>query len=196
VIVVLCDDSKTAPAYFYALKLRVKENVTVDVVGLKCSEQTPAQVIAQAKSKAKELRGKAKKFKSGDAVWVLIDCEATKAQHDAAKQAAAEGAKHGIQVARSNPCFEIWTLAHLFDTGEAFNDCAAVNQTLRAKWKEQFKQEMPKKSQADYAKLMDMRGEAVKRCKRRNRKNGGSWTEVYKVIEAIEQAAKPADGQP
>ncbi len=141
-IVVVCDDTKTAVAYFTALKQEVKSRKIVNVYPASCNGATGRKVIADAKSRAEDRD-------PDDSVFVLIDVD-TNPDMNGLRQ---EGAGNGIEVLFSNPCFEIWTLAHLQDTGEMFADCDAVVRRIKIKWKETFGIEFANKAQADYEKL-------------------------------------------
>ena len=189
VIVLVCDDSVTAVAYFTELKREVKSKVTLQVCPAPCHGATPSDVIDLAAKKADLLQ----KFRDPDdraeQVWVLIDLEAQHHTQVQANQAKHNGEAKGLGVALSMPCFEVWTLAHLIDTGQAFADCHAVVDRIRQEWRKTFGKDFPsKKAQADYSVLMPLRHTASHRASHRNASTDQSWTEVYKVIEAVTAA--------
>ena len=136
----------------------------------------------------KEIREDEKARDKADqqSVWALIDLEATQTQNEAAPQAEIKGEKAGIHVALSKPCYELWTLLHLHDTGEAFADCDAVISRLKRDWRTRFGQSFVK-SQADYSKIIEFRIDAAKLAKQHHKNRDPSWTEVFGVIEEIEQ---------
>lgn len=188
IVVVVCDDKKTAVAYFTELKREVKAKVTLHVEKAACHGATAVEVVSTARRKAAELveNRAEEEMVCRDAVWALIDLESESDRQDKARCAKTGAEKHGVCVALSNPCFEVWTLAHLADTGEDFSDCEAVIKRMKAEWKRTFATEFQKKkAQADYSKLMEFRTQAIQRCKKRCQRDP-SWTEVYKVVELIE----------
>jgi hypothetical protein len=90
-------------------------------------------------------------------------------------------------VALSNPCYELWSLLHLVDTGEMFINCAAVIERLAKEWQGRFKQAFGPKAQADYSKIIEDRMAAVARARKHHENGDQSWTEVYLVVEDIER---------
>jgi hypothetical protein len=175
VIIVVCDDTKTAVSYFELLKHEVKDRCTVRVYGAPHCGADANEVMAFALSKAPEAR------EPNDQIFVLIDLDTNPDENEIRRA----GNAAGVKPALSKPCYEVWTLAHLEDTGESFLDCDAVVKRIATKWRELFDQEFGRKAQADYSKLMAMRGDAIQRCKRRNKSTSPSWTEVWLVVEAI-----------
>jgi hypothetical protein len=135
---------------------------------------------------ALELDKSLKPKQEGDSTWVLLDMESEKFKQEHAQRAKKRAVSGEVKVLLSNPCYEIWTLAHFVDTGEAFHNCGAVIARVKAEWKQKFGISFgSKKGHADYAKLMPLQGEAVKNAKKRNPQQDPSWTEVYKAVEAI-----------
>lgn len=186
IVVVVCDDSRTAVAYFTELKREVKHRVTVMVVKAPCHGAAAASVIALAKSEAAEL-DRDRDDADSSAVWALIDLESEPERQDSAAKAKSGISGTDVQIALSKPCFEIWTLAHFVDTGEAFKDCGAVLAAVKSEWKKQLGVAFGKqKAQADYSKLMLLRAKAVERCKQHRQRKDPSWTEVHWVVESID----------
>jgi len=184
VVTVVCDDTRTAVAYFTELKREVKAKVTVNVKPApRCgatSDDVRAHAVKLAKSRERE------ETETNDSTWVLLDLETEGNRQAQAQQAQKSGAGKGVHVLLSKPCYEVWTLAHLIDTGEAFNNCAAVVDRIKTEWKKKFRTGFgSKKGQADYGKLMPLRDTAVQNAKRRSPERDPSWTEVFKVVEAI-----------
>lgn len=98
-----------------------------------------------------------------------------------------------MSVALSDPCYEVWTLLHLQDTGEMFVDCGAVLARIRQRWKTRFGQEFGKKAQADYSKILADRATAAERARRHHQNGDQSWTEVYLLIDEIARRCAEAD---
>ncbi len=187
IVVVVCDDMVAACSYFADLKREVKSLITVDIRSAPCHGAMPADVLSRGAECAKELTS-ADSHDPEDAkecVWVLIDLEAEPKRRRAAFDAQRAADAAGVSVALSEPCFEVWTLAHLIDTGMGFNGCADVVNRLASEWERVLGQPFPKKSSADYSKLRTLRASAIARSKRRSAGTDQSWTEVYKVVELI-----------
>jgi hypothetical protein len=189
VVIVACDDTKTAVAYFTEFKREVKATVTVRIEPAPCCGASPVGVLSRAAKLALDLKPE----EDGDSIWVLLDTES-----ESHKQTQTQKTKHQahggrVQVLLSKPCYEVWTLAHFVDTGETFADCSAVLTRVKEEWKKKFRSSFAnKKAQADYGKLMPLRHEAVKNARKRDPGRDPSWTEIYKVVEAIHKLCEGA----
>ncbi len=184
IIVVVCDDTKTAVAYFNEMKRDFKSTVTLKIIPAPCTGATAEDVVQKAMEARASLQSD--DDNGADEVWVLLDLESGEERQARANNAKQKAENEDIRVARSNPCFEIWILAHLVDTGRAFRGCEAVLDEVKQEWSKAFKSDFgAKKAQADYSKLMPLRADAIRRCKTRNPQNTPSWTEVYRVVESI-----------
>lgn len=187
IVVVICDDSRTAVNYFAPLKQRYKTSLTLRVEPAPCHGATPEDIISCAQEAVKRFRGSKDDHLS---VWALIDTEHDHKTCAAAMSAKAAAAGHSYEVALSKPCFEIWTLLHLVSSGAHHKDCQAVLAALRKSWKAKFYEEFPSnKARADYAKLVPLISDAVRNASLHHANEAPSWTEVYLVIKDIERLA-------
>ncbi len=185
---IVCDDTKTAVAYFMELKRKVKQQLTLDIIKAPRHGATAQDIVDRAAQYASNLHIDRPEHNSAnrDIVWALIDLEGEANRQAQANLVKGKANESDVQIALSNPCFEIWTLMHLADTGAAFVDCQAVVRRIRTEWKKVFGSEFnSQKAQADYHKLMQHRDTALARSKRRQQSHDPSRTEVYKVIESI-----------
>ncbi len=188
VVVLVCDDAKTAVAYFQEMRREFKAKVTLKIVPAPCSGATADDVVKAAITERLALGPDSSVAASEpqDEVWALLDLEVQSELRNLANAAKLKAEDNSVRVALSDPCFEIWTLAHLTDTGTAFANCAAVVAEIKKEWKKEFGTDFgQKKAQADYSKLMPLRGLAISRCRPRHERKDPSWTEVYKVVESI-----------
>ena len=164
----------------------MSRHVTLDVRGAKCSDST-ADVI----DLAIKLRSAQEADDSDDCVWALLDTEHLR--HNRAKAVAEKrrGEANHIRVALSDPCYEVWTLSHVEDTGKQFLNCRKVIERIKQQWRSVSNAPFEKKSQADYVKLMQFRETAAERAKRHWENRDKSRTEVYRIIEQIETIRQP-----
>ena len=179
--------------------------MALTVVRNRCGQAGPAELVERAKRSWADLKkGGAGDSKDKGSVWVLIDREHTpecQAAADRAKEAndkkteeekeepnrKGKSRRYGPTVLLSNPCYEVWTLLHLEDTGTSFNDCSAVIARIKNAWQRTFKQPFGgKKAQADYAKILGERQTAAKRARQHHENGDPSWTEIYKLSEEID----------
>lgn len=182
VVVIVCDDSTVAPAYFNELKKVVKQKLTVQVDKASCSESSPEQVVL----KAEQHLGALDDPNDRQSVWVLFDREGSDKQQDAADRITKNAVDVGIKVAVSHPCYDLWTLLHFEDTGSYFENCKKVVDRLIVQYNNRFETKVDRKTEIAYEKLIDDRLEASARAKRHHEAGDQSWTEVYKVIEEID----------
>jgi hypothetical protein len=175
VITVVCDDTTTAVGYFELLRHEFRDQKTIRVYPAPRCGALGNDVIQHAIEK------KPVPVESGDRTVVLVDVDTNPNQQTLAKS----GMDKDVEVLFSKPCFEVWTLAHLEDTGQAFQDCSAVIHRIKIKWKAQFDQDFGRKSQAEYSKIIPYRQVAIDRCRKRNAQNSQSWSEVWKVVDII-----------
>jgi hypothetical protein len=115
-VLVITGGVKTEPAYLHFLRDKLgTSGVTIQVVE---SGRDPLRLVDEAivqKSQdaldAKRSRDSSNVF---DSVWVMTDVDDFE---KAIPQALAKAANDEVQVAVSNPCFEIWLLWHASDHG-------------------------------------------------------------------------------
>ena len=187
VIAIVCDDERTAVAYFNEIKREVRMKLTLKVVSKPKSWASANEVVDEAiRVRAELQRDEDEGEEQRDSVWALLDLEDTDVTAGAATTAKVRAEEADVNVALSKPCYELWSLLHLEDTGESFADCRAVIERLKQQWRRTFDQEFRKKAQADYSKILSLRSEAAKRAKRHRTNNDPSWTDVYLVIEKID----------
>ncbi len=112
-VLVCCEGDVTEPSYFNGLKREGHNNllhVEVQPVGM-----TPKPLVDYAVDLKKEAETKARREKDDnlkyDEVWCVFDVDAHEHVPDAKQKAGA----HKINLAISNPCFELWLLLHFQD---------------------------------------------------------------------------------
>ena len=107
--VLFCEGANTEPEYFKALvrllKLRMVDVETVAAAG---DPLGIAKMAAKWKSNKHQRVGNIDTYEKGDQVWAVFDRD----QHKRFDEAVSLCERQGINVARSNPCFEIWLILH------------------------------------------------------------------------------------
>lgn len=108
---IVCEDNKSAPNYFYALKKHENLSATsVTIVGSGGNTQ-PIQVVNKAihmRDQAARPDSETEEFES---VWCVIDGDFETAIPNARARAIA----NGVHIAVSTACFEYWILLHFVD---------------------------------------------------------------------------------
>ena len=112
--ILFCEGKNTEPAYFRAIeRVCTSAQIEVQVEPAAGVPYTIAEkAVARAKSAGLAPRSRrVNSFEESDQVWAVFDRD----EHPRFKEAVAL-CKHGsVNVAHSNPCFELWLLLHVQD---------------------------------------------------------------------------------
>lgn len=136
VVLIVTEGSQTEPKYFDSFRSR-QTNIDIQVVSGGAGSGTDYASLVRKAVAYMEKNGLSPQ--NGDRLWIVADADvnynvpdpvAVKSrQLETAKKNAA---KHGIQIALSNPCFEIWFLLHFKYTSGHLQDYSAVLAQLRS----------------------------------------------------------------
>lgn len=187
VVTVVCDDCRTSIAYFEALHRTFKAKITIRAVPAPYHGAPPKVVAALAIQIAKDLQAQSQRDE-GDKqpVFALIDLERDEKRRSQAFEVQQKYHGGAVCVALSDPCFELWTLLHLDDTGRQFADCDAVRNSIKPLWQRKFGHAFEAKAQADYSIIVPFVADATTRAKRHcEPTKDPSWTQVYLVLEEV-----------
>jgi hypothetical protein len=115
-LLVFCEGERTEPEYLNALKRqpRVRDTAAVDLrVETGRGGSVPRTLVSMAmdaRSRAIDEEGEIDEF------WCVFDVEWPR-NHPGLKDAIEQARQNGIQLAVSNPCFELWLILHFQDCG-------------------------------------------------------------------------------
>jgi hypothetical protein len=129
-ILIVCEGTRTEPEYFTDLRNRERSLVELVIE----AGGTPKTLVERAVALKKESKRQAKKDPNlgYEHVWCVFDVD----EHPYVAEAQQQARDNKIDVAISNPCFELWALLHFQDqhawristrglTGPTFNTCVA-----------------------------------------------------------------------
>lgn len=106
-----CEGKNTEPTYFRAIK-RVCTSAQIEVLvepAVGVPYTIAEKAVAHAKSAGLTPRSRrVNSFEESDQVWAVFDRD----EHPRFTEAVALCRHGGVQVARSNPCFELWLILH------------------------------------------------------------------------------------
>lgn len=112
-ILIVCEGENTEPQYFEGFKHACR-NSLVDIE-IASGQGVPMTLVEESKSRMEEARDAAKREKDDnlayDSVWCVFDVD----NHPYLAEACEKARLHGIHLAISNPCFELWLLLHFRD---------------------------------------------------------------------------------
>ncbi|WP_201861423.1 RloB family protein [Microvirga soli] len=190
--ILYCEGKNTEPDYFNALKVLFKGTlVEVEAIG---AVGDPSKIAETASDRAQEMgltRGSRKKrdsFEEKDEIWAVFDRD----EHPHFDQALRVCEGKGINVARSNPCFEIWLILH-FDDFHKPHDRHEVQKHLKSL----CAQYDPSKGKTldcaavlkDLAKAQDRAERQLKRREEEGVPYGAPSTTVFQLTRKIAEAA-------
>jgi len=128
--VIFCEGAVTEPAYLQALQRlpEVRDVASVDIriesQAAGCAPLSLVRLAVASRKQAKKEEGEIDEF------WCVFDVEWPK-NHPNLHEAVTLARTHGIKLAISNPCFELWLILHFRDTNSCMD--TSVAQRERAK---------------------------------------------------------------
>jgi RloB-like protein len=182
---IVCEDGKSAPNYFRALREHLNLTATSIEVAGSGGRTQPVQVVARAI----ELKNAASSDDSGtlpfDQTWCVIDGDYGDAINNARKSANA----NDIKLAITTKCFEYWVLLHFIESDTATMDCDGLVHSLKHPHIPDYE-----KGTCQFHDVVPHVHEAAERAERLRRpgiarrelpENQNPCSEVYKLIKAI-----------
>ena len=113
-ILIFCEGERTEPEYLDALKRQpwVRDIAAVDLrVETGHGGSVPTTLVTMAVAARRRAAGEEGEI---DEVWCVFDVEWPR-NHPGLEEAAEQARHHGIEVAVSNPCLELWLILHFQD---------------------------------------------------------------------------------
>jgi len=108
-LLVFAEGEVTEEIYLVFWRRRFKRKVNMEIHEL---HGTPLSLVKKAvEEKAANERAARRKGRAHDEVWCVFDVD----EHPYLKEAMELAAAHGIKLAISNPCIELWFLLHFVD---------------------------------------------------------------------------------
>ncbi len=185
-IVVFCEGEKSEPTY---LQEFIREHgsalINLEIIP---AGGVPKTLVDSARDRIKVWKRDKSNYRSEDTVWVMFDCD----DHPRLKNALEEARNHGISVAYSAPCFELWAILHRRDF-----DAAIDHRALQAECEKCVDGYDRKRGKViSYERLRDGYDLACKRAAtlRERRKNDGAlrpYTNVDELMHKIKSTANP-----
>ncbi|WP_082771832.1 RloB family protein [Actinoplanes sp. TFC3] len=185
--VVFCEGKKSEPDYVNGLKRlpHVAQNTALNIE-IHPEQGAPITLVEMAVAR--------KEDREVDECWCLFDVEWPQ-NHTRLAEAIALARTFHINVAVSNPCFEIWLILHFQDYGR-FDNTDVVERTSRALDGRKGKGIEPQR-------YMPLRKEAARRAAQLENRHSRAGTRfpqdnpssgMHRFLEAVERPAGPADG--
>lgn len=188
-ILILCEGEVTEPRYFRAL-VREFRNPLVDIE-IEGRGEGPKTLVERAAERKRQSDRAAQKqrddFLRYDEIWCVYDVDDHAKLLDALQQARA----HGIDLAVSNPCFELWALLH-FQDQTAHLDRREARSRLKGHLPD-YEKDLPfVRLRAAYEEAVRRSRELDRRCGERGCPGDNPSTGVYRLAERIRTEGKVA----
>ncbi|RKT51830.1 RloB family protein [Saccharothrix australiensis] len=184
-IVVFCEGVASEPDYINALKRlpEIRGNTAISIE-IDPGQGVPLTLVQLAIARAAD--------EEVDECWCVFDVEWPK-HHPNLQQAIRLAGEHGIRLAVSNPCFELWLALH-------FEDCTAHLHTAEAERRSRHLEGRTGK-RIDAARYMPLRATAARRASALARRHARNRAEsphdnpsssMYEFLAAVEPPAPTA----
>ncbi|MBL6617078.1 MAG: RloB domain-containing protein [Reyranella sp.] len=192
--VLFCEGKNTEPDYFRCLGKIVKDAlIAVEIVG---ASGTPKTIATKAvERKKQQLRQRRDSFEKNDRVWAIFDRD----EHPFYEEAIALCEREGVDVGRSNPCFELWLILHIQDYDKACDRHEVQDYLgkIHAPYKADKRKLVDAVALLSSVESAEVRG--AKQCQRRAEERasfGAPSTTVYLLTRAIREAANRSRRKP
>jgi hypothetical protein len=190
ILLIQWEGQETEPNYLDAFcrSPDVRDRFTITVKGGEGKVATATINAAIQERNRQRIRGEAY-----DEVWCVLDVE-DPSRRDNLHQAIQMAQKEGFTLFLSNPCFEVWLIAHFERTSRAFLDGKQAEAHLQhAHWRSHFGCDYDKNDSHVYQRLSSRLDTAVanaesvleKHHQQRSSKDANSSTDVYRLIRAL-----------
>ena len=190
---VFCEGEKTEPAYLKALKREpeVRNIASVDIQIHDDSLGSAPKTLVEAAAEASARTGS--EGSEIDEVWCLFDVEWPQ-NHPNLKEALALAKRGEVNVAVSNPCFELWLLLHFQDQFASL-DTKPAKALLK-------KHDGTEGQGLDGSIYMPLRAEAARRARLLEKRHKGDGTKfpndnpssgMHRFLAAVERPAEESN---
>ena len=180
--VIFCEGELTEPLYLKAVASlpEVRDIATLEIHGMGCE---PRRLVEEARAAKRSERGQST---GATSYWCVFDVEAPR-RHARLDEAVQMARDNDINVAVSNPCFELWLVLHYTDHERWIDndDCRSLRR----------QHDGSKGKGLDGAAYMPRRHEAMERARRlaashdsakRQLPHDNPSSDMYRLLEAVD----------
>jgi hypothetical protein len=180
---IYCEGRETEPNYFHALKREDHVARNYDITIKRGKGGSRVDIVTKLLSHVQSVN------KEYDHRYCVLDTEHLRSEEEREdfSTAMALAAQKNVTCFVSNPCFEVWLLAHFERTCQCFPDCDSVIQRINKYWKVQFKREYAKNDELIYLKLRGQTRSAINRARQVREIDHKGETEVVECNSSTER---------
>ena len=189
-ILIVGEGQQTEPNYFRKLKLEDNVTAKFSLTVKKGHGRSPEGVIEEALKYKRQAENRVEYY---DEVWCVLDVEGPD-KRESLENAMVVAQQNDITLCLSNPCFEVWLLAHFLRQSRAYNDCDSVIVQLNSHWQGLCGQNYRKNDEQIYSRVSSLTITAIENAKLVreidhrdiiNTADANSSTEVYKLVSYL-----------
>ncbi|MGP8244517.1 MAG: RloB family protein [Bryobacteraceae bacterium] len=186
---IVCEGEVTEPRYFKDIRRIEHGIIDLEIVPAGVPKSVVERAVQMKKDSEREARARKDENLRYDRVWCVFDVD----EHPFVPEAKEQARANAIEVAVSNPCFELWLLLHYQDQ-TAHIERRKVQHLCRG--------HMPGYQKAPPCDaLMPSQARAIERAIQlenwqasRGKTGGNPSTGVYRLIQQINTACRPHAG--
>jgi hypothetical protein len=181
-ILVLCEGEVTEPRYFRNLRNDLQTSlVEVEIEGHGAGPKTLVErAVLRKKESDRYARKEQEAYLAYDEIWCVFDVDEHAKLADARRQAR----DNGIELAVSNPCFELWALLH-FQSQTAYLERQAARSRLKAHLPGYDKDLPFERLRASYEEAVRRAAHLESRCEEKGCPGDNPSTGVHRLTEHI-----------
>ncbi|MGW0982186.1 RloB family protein [Streptomyces xiamenensis] len=182
---IYCEGARTEEQYFVGLRRTELSKLPVTVKVGSAHGEAIKLVREAVKHKERAPTSRADRFTAYDEVWCVMDVEAP-APQPGLTQALETARRNNIEVALTNPCFELWLLLHFQDV-TGYRTSTAAQKLLERHTECGY---TPERKHLEYSSLKDRFAKAESRAQGLRGHHGSThrnnpWTDVDLLISKL-----------
>jgi hypothetical protein len=179
---VVCEGEKSEPSYLEGVRSICRgQLIQIKIVG---GAGATKKVVEQAVLLKKEAQSRAKRLRDGfenyDDIWCVLDVD----DHDRLSEALVQARHNKIEVALSNPCYELWVVLHHRDERRSIHR-AKLQSECKEHYKCGDKHVAFDKLWSNYSEARDRAIQLRRWQTEMGRDQGDPWTNFDELIDAL-----------
>jgi len=189
-VLIVGEGQQTEPNYFREFRLESTVSERFSVTVKKGHGRSPEAVVAEALRYKEQAENRGEYY---DEVWCVLDVEGLD-KRESLERAIVAARQNDIVLCLSNPCFEVWLLAHFVRESRAHNGCDSVIERLNTHWRRRCRQDYRKNDEQVYARISNLTADAIDNARLvretdhrdiPNTADANSSTEVYRLVSHL-----------
>jgi len=186
-VLIVGEGQQTEPNYFRAFRLESTVSERFSVTVKKGHGRSPEAVAKEAIKYKRQAENRGEYY---DEVWCVLDVEGL-GSREFLERAIIMAGQNSIKLCLSNPCFEVWLLAHFVRESRAHNGCDSVIGRLNPHWRRLCRQDYRKNDEQVYVRISDLTESAIDNARLvretdhhdiADTADANSSTEVYRLV--------------